>query len=159
MGTYGRLGRIAAIVILAATGVVAFATIAPSRERALEPAKTPIELSDDPRESYATQAHSTLQNVDHVLTQLMGVLSRQSLGAFRGSPFDGFRLDVDDLTAPGQPFEVGVETGGPVPAAVVSVRMSRTPLQEPLSASRAGRPALAPRAGRGAGRFAQGREN
>src|SRR5688500_19558110 len=42
MGTYGRLGRIAAIVILAATGVVAFATIAPSRERALEPAKTPI---------------------------------------------------------------------------------------------------------------------
>jgi hypothetical protein len=42
MGTYGRLGRIAAIVILAATGVVAFATIAPSREGPLEPAKTPI---------------------------------------------------------------------------------------------------------------------
>jgi murein DD-endopeptidase MepM/ murein hydrolase activator NlpD len=42
MGTYGRLGRIAAIVILAATGVVAFATIAPSRERPLEPTKTPI---------------------------------------------------------------------------------------------------------------------
>jgi murein DD-endopeptidase MepM/ murein hydrolase activator NlpD len=42
MGTYGRLGRIAAIVILAATGVVAFATISPSRERPLEPTKTPI---------------------------------------------------------------------------------------------------------------------
>jgi murein DD-endopeptidase MepM/ murein hydrolase activator NlpD len=42
MGTYGRLGRIAAIVILAATGVVAFATIAPSRDGPLEPAKTPI---------------------------------------------------------------------------------------------------------------------
>jgi murein DD-endopeptidase MepM/ murein hydrolase activator NlpD len=42
MGTYGRLGRIGAIVILAATGVVAFATIAPSRERPAEPSKTPI---------------------------------------------------------------------------------------------------------------------
>ena len=42
MGPYGRLGRIAAIVILAATGVVAFATIAPSRDGPLEPPKTPI---------------------------------------------------------------------------------------------------------------------
>ena len=41
MGTVGRLGRIAAIVLLAATGVVAFATIAPSRD-AIEPAKQPI---------------------------------------------------------------------------------------------------------------------
>jgi len=41
MGTAGRLGRIAAIVLLAATGVVAFATIAPSRD-AVEPAKQPI---------------------------------------------------------------------------------------------------------------------
>jgi murein DD-endopeptidase MepM/ murein hydrolase activator NlpD len=41
MGTAGRLGRIAAIVLLAATGVVAFATIAPSRD-AIEPAKQPI---------------------------------------------------------------------------------------------------------------------
>ena len=42
MGTAGRLGGIAAVVILAATGVVAFATIAPSRERAVEPPKTPL---------------------------------------------------------------------------------------------------------------------
>ena len=41
MGTYGRLGGIAAIVLLAASGVVAFA-IAPSREHAAEPQKTPI---------------------------------------------------------------------------------------------------------------------
>jgi murein DD-endopeptidase MepM/ murein hydrolase activator NlpD len=41
MGTAGRLGRIAAIVLLAATGVVAFATIAPSRD-AVEPARQPI---------------------------------------------------------------------------------------------------------------------
>jgi murein DD-endopeptidase MepM/ murein hydrolase activator NlpD len=42
MGTYGRLGRIVAIVILAASGVVAFATIAPSHDGPLEPTKTPI---------------------------------------------------------------------------------------------------------------------
>jgi len=41
MGTAGRLGRIAAIVLLAATGVVAFATIAPSRD-GVEPARQPI---------------------------------------------------------------------------------------------------------------------
>jgi murein DD-endopeptidase MepM/ murein hydrolase activator NlpD len=42
MGTYGRLGRVAVIVLLAATGVVAFATIAPSSDRQAVPAKTPI---------------------------------------------------------------------------------------------------------------------
>jgi len=41
MGTYGRLGGIAAIALLAVSGVVAFA-IAPSREPAAEPQKTPI---------------------------------------------------------------------------------------------------------------------
>ena len=42
MGTVGRLSRIAAIALLAATGVVAFATIAPSSERGIEPPKRPI---------------------------------------------------------------------------------------------------------------------
>ena len=41
MGRFGRIGGIVAIVGLAATAVVAFA-IAPSRERASEPPKTPI---------------------------------------------------------------------------------------------------------------------
>ena len=42
MGTFGRLGGIAAIALLAASGVVAFATIAPAPERAIEPPKRPI---------------------------------------------------------------------------------------------------------------------
>ena len=44
MGKFGRLGLggIAALVGLAATAVVAFATIAPSRESRLEPPKTPL---------------------------------------------------------------------------------------------------------------------
>jgi murein DD-endopeptidase MepM/ murein hydrolase activator NlpD len=41
MGTFGRLGGIAAIALLAASGVVAFATIAPSHPR-IEPPKRPI---------------------------------------------------------------------------------------------------------------------
>jgi len=42
MGTFGRLGGIAAIALLAASGVVAFATIAPAPEGAIEPPKRPI---------------------------------------------------------------------------------------------------------------------
>ena len=42
MGTVGRLGRVAVVVLLAASGVVAFATIAPSSERNIEPPKRPI---------------------------------------------------------------------------------------------------------------------
>jgi murein DD-endopeptidase MepM/ murein hydrolase activator NlpD len=42
MGTYGRLGRVVAVVLLAASAVVAFATIAPSTEHAIEPPKRPI---------------------------------------------------------------------------------------------------------------------
>ena len=52
MGTFARLGGIAAIALLAASGVVAFATIAPSTESRIEPPKRPIiealALSPDP---------------------------------------------------------------------------------------------------------------
>src|SRR5918992_786208 len=44
MSPYGRLGRVAVIVLLAATGVVAFATIAHSPQSASVPEKTPIVL-------------------------------------------------------------------------------------------------------------------
>jgi murein DD-endopeptidase MepM/ murein hydrolase activator NlpD len=42
MGTVGRLGRVAVVVLLAASGVVAFATIAPAPHGAIEPPKRPI---------------------------------------------------------------------------------------------------------------------
>lgn len=87
---------------------------------------TPIELSDDPREVYATQAHASLQNVDALLVQLMGVLTREPLGAFRASPFDGFRLEVDDVVAPDQPLEIAFATEGPAPRAVVTVEDADT---------------------------------
>ena len=82
---------------------------------------TPIELSDDPREHYATQAHSALQNVDHLLVQLMGVLSRKSLVAYKATAFDGFRLEVDELVAPEAPLDVRIATEGPAPQVRVAV--------------------------------------
>src|SRR5687767_3952824 len=42
MGTYGRLSRAAVIVLLAASGVMAFATIAPVPEGRIEPPYRPI---------------------------------------------------------------------------------------------------------------------
>ena len=42
MGTYGRLSRVVVVVLLAASAVVAFATIGPSAERSVEPPKRPI---------------------------------------------------------------------------------------------------------------------
>lgn len=92
---------------------------------------TPIELSDDPREVYATQAHATLQNVDALLVQLMGVLTREPLGAFRSSPFEGFRLEVDDVVEPAQPLDVAFATGGPAPSAVVTVENADTGVRLP----------------------------
>src|SRR4029453_2141807 len=75
---------------------------------------TPIELSDAQREVYATESHSTLQNVDAVLVQLAGLLTWKPLGAYRGSPFDGLRLEVDDVIPPLEPVEVGVATAAPI---------------------------------------------
>ena len=42
MGAAGRVGRIAVVVLLAASGVVAFATMAPDAEHGIEPPKRPI---------------------------------------------------------------------------------------------------------------------
>ena len=75
---------------------------------------TPIELSDAEREVYATESHAALQHVDAVLVQLAGLLTWKPLGAYRGSPFDGLRLEVDDVISPLQPVEVGIATAAPI---------------------------------------------
>ncbi len=75
---------------------------------------TPIELSDTQREVYATESHSALQNVDSLLVQLAGLLTWEPLTEHKGSPFDGFRLTVDDLLVPGEPFDVEVATAAPI---------------------------------------------
>ena len=74
---------------------------------------TPIELSDDPREMYASERHATLQNKDQVLTQLSGILSREEidLGAFKdmfGGPKPRVSLEVEDLYLADEPINARI---------------------------------------------------
>jgi pimeloyl-ACP methyl ester carboxylesterase len=74
---------------------------------------TPLELSDDARESYATERHGSLQNFEALLVQLMGILTRKSLAAYKGNPYDGFRLEAPEIVVPGQELEITAATDGP----------------------------------------------
>jgi pimeloyl-ACP methyl ester carboxylesterase len=70
---------------------------------------TPIELSDDPREMYASERHASLQNKDQVLTQLMGILSREEidLSSFKdvlGQPKPRVSLEVEDVYLSDEPI-------------------------------------------------------
>jgi pimeloyl-ACP methyl ester carboxylesterase len=73
---------------------------------------TPIELSEDAREMYASERHATLQNKDQVLAHLMGILSRGELdlGRYRdvlqARPRVG--LDVGDLFLTDEPVTARV---------------------------------------------------
>jgi pimeloyl-ACP methyl ester carboxylesterase len=71
---------------------------------------TPIELSDDPHEMYASERHGTLQNKDQVLVQLAGILSRGELDLEKYKAFPGMPvgLDIGDVfgTDHPVPFEV-----------------------------------------------------
>ena len=101
---------------------------------------TPIELSDDPREMYASERHATLQNQDQVLVQLMGVLSRGELdlGRFKGLPGPRIALDVDDVFAADEPVTMQVrceDAAAPLSAVVTDEdggEISRSiPIQAP----------------------------
>lgn len=79
---------------------------------------TPIELSKDPHEMYASERHSTLQNKDQVLVHLMGVLSRGELdmGRYRALLQPRVGLDVGDLYATDEPLTLGVRCEDPAAA-------------------------------------------
>jgi pimeloyl-ACP methyl ester carboxylesterase len=74
---------------------------------------TPIELSDDPRETYAAATHGALQGYAPLLDHIVGRVTRTRLSPFRDTPFDGFGLDAPDLVEPDQPIEVEARTIGP----------------------------------------------
>jgi len=75
---------------------------------------TPRELSDAAREVYATESHASLQNVDGVLVQLAGLLTWEPLAEYKGSPVDGFKLEVEEVLEPSAPIDVRVSTAAPV---------------------------------------------
>jgi pimeloyl-ACP methyl ester carboxylesterase len=58
---------------------------------------TPIELSNQDREVYVRERHASLQNADHSLDQVIGLIRRQTIDqSQRFAPGTGISLDVDD---------------------------------------------------------------
>ena len=90
---------------------------------------TPIELSDDPRETYVSTKHGSLQNAEAVLSHVVGALTRKRLERFRDTPFDGFSLSAPTLLTPKQELDVVATTMGPpdaVRVTLVDVATGRT---------------------------------
>jgi hypothetical protein len=73
------------------------------------PSATPLEYEDDKGAAYSAERHGSLQNDDHVLLQLTGVLTGNAIdwSRFRGAvPMIDLSLDVDDLYPPSEPVVV-----------------------------------------------------
>jgi pimeloyl-ACP methyl ester carboxylesterase len=59
---------------------------------------TPIELSNKDREIYVRERHASLQNADHSLDQMIGMLRRQQIDQTqRFAPGTGISLDLSDV--------------------------------------------------------------
>lgn len=70
---------------------------------------TPIELSNQDREVYVKERHGSLQNTDHALKQLIGVLSRQDIDQSRFfAPNTGLCLDLEDAYLSTEPVTLRV---------------------------------------------------
>jgi pimeloyl-ACP methyl ester carboxylesterase len=73
------------------------------------PSATPLEYEDDQGAAFSAERHASLQNDDHALLQLTGVLTGNTIhwGRFRGvvSMID-VSLDVDDLYSTSDPIVV-----------------------------------------------------
>jgi pimeloyl-ACP methyl ester carboxylesterase len=73
------------------------------------PSATPLELETDEGAAYSAERHASLQNDDHLLLQLTGVLTGNTIDwkRFRGAvTMIDLALDVDDLHAAGEPVLV-----------------------------------------------------
>jgi hypothetical protein len=75
------------------------------------PSATPLEFEDDQGATFSAERHASLQNDDHLLLQLAGVLTGNTIAwsLFRGAvPMIDLSLDVDDVCSPADPVRVGV---------------------------------------------------
>jgi len=88
------------------------------------PSATPLEFQDDEGAAFSAERHASLQNDDHVLLQLTGVLTGNAIdwSRFRGVvPAIDVSLDVDDLYTPGEPIVVRARPDGESPDALLAV--------------------------------------
>jgi hypothetical protein len=73
------------------------------------PSATPLEYEDDKGAAYSAERHASLQNDDHALLQLTGVLTGNEIdwSRFKGViPMIEVSLDVDDICSTSQPVLV-----------------------------------------------------
>ncbi|HEX2495303.1 MAG TPA: hypothetical protein VHK46_00570 [Gaiellaceae bacterium] len=76
------------------------------------PSATPLEYEDDQGAAFSAERHASLQNDDHCLLQLTGVLTGNTIRwqQFRGVvQMIDVALDVDDLYSPSEPVLVRAE--------------------------------------------------
>jgi pimeloyl-ACP methyl ester carboxylesterase len=73
------------------------------------PSATPLEYEDDQGAAFSAERHASLQNDDHVLLQLTGVLTGNAINwsQFKGViPMIDLSLDVDDVHSTAEPVVV-----------------------------------------------------
>jgi hypothetical protein len=79
--------------------------------RVPRPSATPLEYENDKGATFSAERHASLQNDDHLLLQLAGVLTGNTIdwGKFRDAvPMIDLSLDVGDLYSPTEPIRVRV---------------------------------------------------
>jgi hypothetical protein len=106
------------------------------------PSATPLEYDDDQGATFSAERHASLQNDDHLLLQLSGVLTGNAIdwSRFRDVvPMADLSLDVDDLHSTLEPVLVRArpdrEVTGRLMAVAVDVRSGELRAQETLAAA------------------------
>ena len=104
------------------------------------PSATPLEFADDQGATFSAERHASLQNDDHLLLQLTGVLTGNIIewSAFKDAvPMIDLSLDVDDLYSPADPVIVKAqpeqETTGALMAMAVEIETGEVRARETLA--------------------------
>jgi Lecithin:cholesterol acyltransferase len=104
------------------------------------PSATPLEFADDQGATFSAERHASLQNDDHLLLQLTGVLTGNIIewSAFKDAvPMIDLSLDVDDLYSPTDPLIVKAqpeqETTGALMAMAVEIETGEVRARETLA--------------------------
>jgi pimeloyl-ACP methyl ester carboxylesterase len=104
------------------------------------PSATPLEYEDDQGAAFSAERHASLQNDDHALLQLTGVLTGNAIdwSRFKGViPMIDLSLDVDDLHSTSAPVPVSVlpdrDPKDPLLAVAVDVETGEERARQPLT--------------------------
>jgi pimeloyl-ACP methyl ester carboxylesterase len=98
------------------------------------PSATPLELEDDEGAAFSGERHASLQNDDHVLLQLTGVLTGNTIDwqRFRGVVrMIDLSLDVDDVYSPSEPIVVRAQPERDPSEALVAIAVDVETGEEP----------------------------